>query len=344
MDRKLEIKFQPLFLSGFLLLFSLKVFSQNVQFWYGKEQHFGYPGNTQECVNILGTISSSTEVDVSYQINSGEHIAVTLGSDLHRLAGNGDFNIDIERSKLREGKNLLELNLFKKSTKTFLKKDSVWIHYSNQNIWPLPYAVKWDTVTNIQKVTQVIDGHWEIGTEGIQNKDVYYDRTLGFGDSTWRNYEVEAEIKIAGMNLPEKGPPTYDVIHAALAVYWPGHDKDSLQPHRKWFPLGATAEYRIRENASNASWRIFDGKNFYVEEPEKKQRSFHTWYRFKHRVENVESNTVIYKVKFWQADTTEPEEWDLIGKEQNADYLSGSALLLAHHTQLVCKWIQIRPL
>jgi hypothetical protein len=316
----------------------------NVNLWYGQEQYFGQWGNTQRQINILGSIQGlDTDCRVYYRLNGrDEKVDITLGSDLHRLAMEGDFNLDIDRTELKEGENHIRLYMERRGNAVLV--ETIRIHYTSTNTWPIPYNVDWSQVKRIQDAVEVVDGYWEITPAGVRIKEQYYDRILAFGDSSWLDYEVETSVIFHDYIAPAEGPPTYNVSHVAIASRWPGHDQDSLQPDRKWFPLGATSEFRITDEYDSCRWRIFDGENFYVEQELVDYRTIQAEkaYRLKHRVENISDSVVQYSVKFWPADEQEPEQWDLQALEKMTRKESGSALLLAHNTEVTFGNIYVR--
>ncbi len=317
-----------------------------IKIWYGLDQHFGNIGNAQRQINILGNIKSGNkQIKAYYTLNtSQEKHSLTLGCDLHRLAKDGDFNIEIERNDLIQGRNIV--HCFVALDDKILGDEEVIINYTNSRIWPLPYFIHWDHVTNIQDAVEIVDGEWELLDSGIRTKYKYYDRIIAFGDSSWRNYEVETTVTFHGYNPPGNGPPTYNVSHVAIASRWPGHDKDSLQPNRKWFPLGATSEFRITDNYDSCRWRIFDGENFYSEQSASNYRQIQPEiaYKLKHRVEDLAKNNTLYSVKFWEANEEEPLEWDFQATEISKKRESGSACLIAHNTDVTFGNISVVPI
>ena len=307
-----------------------------IHIWYGQDQCFGKWGNPQRQINILGNIQGLDDsCRVFYTLNGTDFKEdITLGSDLHRLAMDGDFNIDIQRSELLEGENFIDIIIERKGKKILSR--NLNFHYSSDKQWPIPYFVDWSQAEKLQDVVEVVDGHWEITPSGVHIRQQYYDRILAFGDSSWLNYEVETSVVFHDYIPPVEGPPTYNVSHVAIASRWPGHDHDSLQPDRKWFPLGATSEFRITDFYDSCRWRIFDGENFYMEQLPEDYRTIQAEqvYRLKHRVENISDSVVLYSVKFWHADENEPEQWDLQATERMTSKECGSALLLAHNTDV----------
>ena len=311
-----------------------------IDVWYGDAQEFGKLGLPQRWINIIGNVKAESGItSLTYSLNGESQKPLTLGSDLHRLAQPGDFNIDIDHKFLYEGENDLII-IAQDSAKNTTRKD-VKIHFNGSKKWPLPYSIDWSKVKKIQDVVQIVDGKWEITENGLHNVDTYYDRIVAFGDSTWRDYEIWTTVTFHAFTPPKKGPPTFNVSHAAIASRWPGHDVDELQPHRKWYPLGATSEFRLTAGLDSCRWRIFDGPKpnaarFYVEQPSGKYRKIviNKEYGMKHRVETIDENTTKYSVKLWPADEKEPEQWDFTGIEKDENIYAGSALLIAHNTNV----------
>lgn len=314
--------------------------SITIDVWYGDVQNFGQQGIPQKWINILGNIGSKNGIaSLSYTLNDLPADTLSIGSDLHRLAATGDFNIDIATALLRDEENTL--TIIAKDTMNNTLKKKVKINFTGSKKWPIPYSINWKDVHNIQDVVQVMDGQWEITKDGLHNIDTYYDRAVAIGDSTWTDYEVSTTVTFHSFTVPAKGPPTYEVSHAAIASRWPGHDVDEDQPHRKWYPLGATSEFRLTAGLDSCRWRIFDGPkpnlpDFYVEQPISDYRSIklNKKYGIKHRVETSDKGVTKYSVKLWPFDEGEPDGWDFTGIEQDENVTKGSALLIAHHTNV----------
>ena len=316
-----------------------------INIWYGKEQYFGNNGNAQRQINVLGNIQSEFKQVKAYYTLNDSYVKnyLTLGSDLHRLANEGDFNIEIERDQLKYGKNII--HLYVNLNDTILNNKDITVHYRDDRKWPLPYQVKWEKVSNIQDVVEIVDGKWELSDSGIRVKHEYYDRILSLGDSLWRNYEVETTVIFHGYTPPAKGPPTYNVSHVAIASRWPGYDIDSLQPNRKWHPLGATSEFRITDDYDSCRWRIFDGENFYNEQAVSAYRQIQPEleYKIKHRVEDLPGMRTLYSVKIWEKSEKEPSLWDFQATEISGNREHGSACLIAHHTNVTFGDITVVP-
>ncbi|MFC1573635.1 hypothetical protein ACFL30_00465 [Candidatus Latescibacterota bacterium] len=312
--------------------------SPDIDVWYGNEQSFGLPGNPQKWANILGSVSSENGIrSLAYSLNGEAVIPLSIGPDGKRLANPGDFNIDIDCHNLNVGANTVTISttdsLYNSSEST------VTVNYSHRQSWPLPYSIDWQTVNTFREAVQVVDGKWKLEADGIRIVEPYYDRVLALGDSTWTDYEVTAEVIFHGSRQPRKGiDGGASVIHAAIAMRWPGHDEDGLQPRVKWYPLGATAEFRLIEgNPDDCRWRIIGegGKDFkVVNEENGRAIKLGKRYIMKARVETRIDSSTLYSVKFWESNTVEPENWDLQAEEGIEDVQSGGALLIAHYTNL----------
>ncbi|MBK1879096.1 hypothetical protein [Pelagicoccus mobilis] len=317
-----------------------------VEFWYGENQSFGHLGNPQRQINLLGSIKAEAleTLEAGFFLNEeGEARMLTLGGDLHRLANVGDFNLELDRALLREGVN--RVRVFVEGPGGVVAERILEFTYTAGKSWPLPYEIQWENVSSIGDVVEVVDGRWELTEEGLRSMDPYYDRILCFGDESWTNYEVRTSVKFHGYRKPEEGPPTFDVIHVAIATRWPGHDVDELQPNRKWYPLGATSEFRFKEGYRGARWRVFDGAQFYAEQSQEGYRVIEpeTWYCMAHRVESLEDGSTLFSVKLWDANEEEPEHWDFRAIKPISGIQSGSTCILAHHTDVTFGDVLVLP-
>lgn len=129
------------------------------------------------------------------------------------------------------------------------------------------------------------------------------------------------------------------MAHAALAARFPGHQADDAQPHVRWYPLGATAEFRLGADLAQSSWRIFRGgaANTYpavITEPKQRKVELGMPYHLKLRVDSWAENKARYRVKAWRTGEKEPAAWDLDTTENKVTPPTGGALLIAHHTDV----------
>jgi hypothetical protein len=313
----------------------------NIDVWYGDRQAFGNPGNPQRAINILGNIRSDHPIKkLEYSLNGKDFHPLSMGADGRRLARDGDFNVEIYRYLLHEGMNDLRIRALDSSGDKAEKMVS--IRYSGKVTWPLPYHIDWQRNEEAgnpygisQEIVYLMDGKWRLENGRIRTVEPYYDRVLAFGDSTWENYEVRTDVIFYGHSRPDPGPPTFGVAHAAIAFRWPGHDIDTNQPHVKWYPLGATCEFKISADRDSCRWRMLYGGPSKTEDT-KRNRIIELGkvYKIAARVETIDVNTSRFSARLWDAEMPEPVSWDLVGIKENETMFSGSALLLSHNTDV----------
>jgi hypothetical protein len=322
--------------------------SPQIEVWYGDQQHFGQQGRAQRWVNILGNITAKEKVDtLHYRLNQGDLFPLTLGSDLHRLANEGDFNVEISWEDLKEGENVLQIHLETKEGQTVEKEINIHIHPSQK--WPMPYRVDFSKVKHPQERVQVVDGLWEINDDGIRTTEPFYDRVISLGDTSWTNYEATARITIHGFTPSEKGPPTYDVTHFGMAFRWRGHTMDGRQPSRQWYPLGAQGEFLLHSDQSTAKWRIlYDGgkeapKPTFAEKSNNIELNKEMY--IKGQVTTLEDGDTRYRFKQWMVGEPEPRDWDIEGLEKGEnDYSSGALCLVPHNSDVTIHEVMVEPL
>ena len=281
--------------------------------WYGDVQRFGHlGGHPQRWANVPGSVSPAERIaSLSYRLNGGGERPLSFREDRKRIAADGDFNVELARGDLYAGANALTIRAVASSGRS--TERAVTVEYDPDPAgWPLPYAIDWSAVTNLTDAVQPVDGRWELVPGGVRTRGRYYDRALAIGDGSWRDYEVRTTVAVHAVTGPGEGANDTGVAHAAIALRWPGHDADGLQPSVKWWPLGATAEFRLGRDLSACRWRIFDGRReFHRESPRRRPLAFDTPYRMVHRVESLPDGTNRYRAKLWPAGSPEPAGWDL---------------------------------
>ena len=165
--------------------------------WYGDNQNFGKNGIPQQWVNILGNVSAPSGIaSASYTLNGGAPQFLRVGPNGTRLADTGDFNVEIDHASLKPGANTVVITATDNLNNTTTHTVTVnWLNTGQ--VWPLPYSIDWSTATKISDVAQVVDGQWAIQPDGtVRTMQTGYDRTIAFGDETWTDYEITAEMTL----------------------------------------------------------------------------------------------------------------------------------------------------
>ena len=330
-----------------LILAASHVNAIEVNFWYGDQQYFGYPGKSQAWVNILGTIKgSSIDQDFYYRVNDNETKPLSLGSDLHRLASQGDFNIDLKWDGLGSGNN--RVSILHKKNNEFTQVGHVDVSIEADSEWPLPYSVDFSDVAELQKEVQVVDGYWKLTPEGIRTALPFYDRVICLGDKNWKNYESVTELTVHRYIKPRPGPPTYNVTHFGVSLYWHGHQLDNLQPHRKWYPLGAQGELLLRNTKKESRWRVLRDRPSKLN-PIAVSRPMPAILLNKRlliraRVQSIDEKTNLYRFKKWQAHQKEPQKWQIsVPESKETDFSAGALCLVAHNSDVTIHKVDVKP-
>jgi hypothetical protein len=314
----------------------------HIDVWYGHQQHFGRRFLCQRWVNVLGRVHDLVRgTSLVCELNGAPPQAISLGPDGHRLARAGDFNVEIDPINLRPGPNKLVLRAEAPDRQCCLCE--VTIVWERGRPEALPLAVQWSQATSIQDVAQVVDGRWALTPQGVRTLEPWYDRVIGLGDLSWRDYEVRTTVTFHGLHEPGAGDGGCGVIHAALALRWPGHDTDERQPRVKWYPLGATAEFRVNPRWRDCRWRILGGAGVRVESDRSRTIELGGRYGMKARVVSLADGGARYTAKLWPADGPEPEAWDISMDRPAGGVASGGALLIAHYTDVTFGDVQIVP-
>jgi len=316
-----------------------------IRFWYGADQVFGRLGAPQRWINVLGSIQPAAQVgSASYQLNGGVARSLSLGGDLHRLALEGDFNVELAWDEVRAGENDLSVAVQLRNGAHASTRMTFRVVKGKR--WPLPYAIDFREVTDLQEVAQIVDGFWRLDSMGVRTAQPYYDRVLAIGDTTWTDYQVTARLTVHDFTPPEPRPPTYDVTHFGLALRWRGHHDDGLQPRRKWFPLGAQGEFLVRVDPGRSMWRVLfdqtEGKP-HLYSADRRRTELGSPFLVKAQVSTLPDGRTRYRFKEWPEGTREPEIWDIEGYE-SGDYPSGGACLVAHNTDVTIHEVWVEAL
>jgi len=312
----------------------------NIDVWYGDNQTFGDLGVPQQWINILGNTSDPDGVqNLQYSLNGLPYVQLSIGPDNRRLLRNGDFNIELDYTELLSGSN--SVDIVATDSFSFVTTQTVTFNFTPYNIWPLPYAIDWSNVTNIQDVAQIVDGKWSIENSTVRTSETGYDRLIAIGDLNWHDFEIEVPVTINGVD------PSAPLPGVGVLLRWPGHyDWDASQPRFGWWPMGALGWYRYRPSGEGTDkLRIVGGTGSVVaEDLSGKKLTTGSTYIFKMQVLTPEGEGSWYRLKVWENGTPEPVSWDLETQESIINPQNGSVLLLAHHVDASFGNVSITPL
>lgn len=294
-----------------------------IDVWYGNQQEFGQVGNPQPYVNILGNVSDSDGISsLTYRLNGGAPLPLSLGPDGKRLETAGDFNIDIPTASLNVTPTNNSVEIIAVDGLSNSITSTVTVVFDNTNVWPLPYSIDWSTydTATLSDAVQIVDGDWIIDSTGARSTVIGYDRHLNIGGADWENYEVTAPITINSFG-------TY-FPYAGFQLRWNGNSDDPIsgfQPKAGWFPLGAATWYnhqRGRLEIYNSEGSIAASTPFVMVAGVE--------YMFKARVETVAGSTdSFYYLKVWENSLPEPADWSLITPGGPSQPASGSVILIS---------------
>ncbi len=317
---------------------------KKIIFWYGRHQKFGHLGEPQRWINILGHVSGPAQTEkVTFSLNKGPESPLTLGSDLHRLARAGDFNVELAWDNVKTGPNTLVISARSKEGNRHTA--SVILDVYRGKTRPFPCRVNFRDVKNLQDVVQIVDGHWRLVPDGVRTVTPYYDRVLSLGDTTWTDYQATIHLTIHDFTPPEPGPPTYNVSHFGVAQRWRGHHADGRQPSRRWYPLGAQGEFLLKTDLQDCRWRIlFDSGSekppLYAKKRKNLVLGAPVW--VKSQVVTLSGGRTRYRYKLWADNGPEPGGWDVEGLESN-DYPGGSLCLVPHNSDVTIHEVFVGP-
>ncbi|WP_370391138.1 T9SS type A sorting domain-containing protein [uncultured Winogradskyella sp.] len=301
-----------------------------IDIWYGDTQEYGNNGEPQVWCNILGNVSDTDAgsiTSLNYSLNGGSTVDLEIGPDNRRLENIGDFNVDLNVNDLVPGSNTVEITAIDNDSNTTTK--TVTINYTDGNLWPIPYTIDWSSlndITEINNVSHVVDGKFELTANGIRTAEPGYDRLIALGDKTSTNYEVLVPITIHSM--PGDGG-------VGVLLRWKGHTAAPVscdQPQCGWVPNGAI------------SWFRANRLEFYQGNSESFTPQLEVTYMFRTSVDtDAATGSTNYRIKFWEQGTPEPTAWNLEQTEGSSNLQEGSLMLIAHKADVTFGDVIVTP-
>lgn len=318
-----------------------------ISLWQGSEQTFGQNGRPQRWINVLGNVSPPASIqDLRFQIDHQDERPLSWGTDLHRLALPGDFNIELPYETISPGAHRLTIRATDLQGNKVSKTATLNVIPTKQ--WPLPYRIDFSRVSSLEDAVQIVDGHWELTPEGVRTQQRWYDRVLSLGDTSWTNYEARIRLTLHNFTPSQRHAPTYNVTHFGVALRWQGHTKDGRQPSRRWYPLGAQGEFLLANDLDQCQWRVLHNggpgwRPTYGNQRHAVTRDTPFWIRA--QVFSDSSDRTHYRFKQWASDNPEPEGWAVESSEPGeTDLKSGALCLVPHNSDVTIHEIDVRSL
>lgn len=317
---------------------------RSIEIWYGPRQSFGQVGEAQAWINILGRVRGVESLEaLRVAIHGGPAQTLSTGSDRHRLARPGDFNAELPWDGFHPGENSVRFHAEWRDGSA--AHADVTLQIERGRRWPLPYAVDFSSVKDLQAAVQVVDGRWVLTQDGVRTAEPYYDRVLCLGDASWTDFEATVLLTLHGFTPPAPGPPTYNVTHVGVALRWRGHTQDERQPSRQWYPLGAQGELLIGPDLPHCRWRILPNEKQRIYAGERNAVALNRPFRVKAQVATLADGRSRYRFKQWMDGDPEPQSWDVTACEPGAsDFPSGSLCLVPHNTDVTIHEVRVEPL
>ncbi|MFC1889604.1 DUF1349 domain-containing protein, partial [Thermodesulfobacteriota bacterium] len=312
-----------------------------VDVWYGPEQAFGEIGLPQRWINILGNVSDPDGISsLSYSLNGGPSLPLSIGPDGRRLAEDGDFNVEIDSAELLDGPNQLVITAT--DTLDNVTVENITINFATDSLWPMSYSAKnWSAVGNIQDAGQVVDGLWTLETGSVRPVQMGYDRLVALGDIQWTDYEVTVPITIHGIDMA--GFSKNSVAPAVgIVMRWQGHEAwDDSQPRWGYYPVGANAVYEFDGDETGSL--SLKGEGWSSGDPAARTLAYEVKYFWKMRVQTLPLRGSLFSLKLWEDGQPEPEEWEITALDEE-DLPAGCMLLSAHHVDANFGDVTVVPL
>ena len=308
-----------------------------IRVWYGTDQTFGDPGESQTWINILGDVTGEV-VSLSYSLNGAAYQALSIGPDTRRLQDEGDFNAEIAYAMLdgSAANEVVTIRAVMGSGEVFTR--DVFVNYEAGNLWDVNYNIDWASTTTISDAVQIVDGTWSIGADGVRPVDLGYDRLLTLGDRNWDNFEIS--LQVTPHDLLNQDPNGRDGGGFGIGMLWNGHTDDpipNIQPRAGWEP-GAAFFFSDTDGDGIARLALHPTVNFLKTiGTQNVAMQVETTYNIVLRVEQVGLYDRLYSIQVWEEGTAEPSGLTLQGI-QTFDIgeapTTGGAYLNAHYNDV----------
>ncbi len=325
-----------------------------IRFHGGTRPEFGRSGLPQRWVNVCGRVSGGARpVRTEARLNGGAPAPLGLGPDTARLPGDGEFNVELAVADLRVGLNALEVRAEDSSG----VRRSGMVDFLFEPLAAAPPPVLDMTAAEcptIYDFGQPVDGDWYLGEDGARCREMGYDRLLAFGDLSWTDYELLAEVVVHGFHEAHAGYPAAMGPGVGFLSRWTGHHEDGNQPSVEWRPCGVLGwyrygrdrndtvrDYRLCMMAGDTSAPGLSG--LLCEDTSGFRMVPGVPHFFRMRVKGRARGAARHSLKVWASDAPEPAAWNLESAGLACENSGGSILFVCHHTDASLRRLQVRP-
>lgn len=310
-----------------------------ITIWHGTSQAVGHLGYQQHDFNVLGNVSDISGISsLSYTVNGGSAVALTVGPDGRRLEDVGDFNADIPLTSLQSGINYIDIYATDGSGNP--NSTQMTVNYLSGS-YPLPTYIDWSALGSVQSAVQYVDGLWGMDSGNLRTQQVGYDRIVLIGDTAWQDYEISCPVTINA--LEEPGPLSGGAglgFYMRFTGYIVGGFRNfpDVQPKWGYQPAGGIGWLRWENGIDQAPYI-----QFYPGDSDNANNSAGQFpitvgstYNIKMRCETLDDapngdGITRYSFKIWQG-SNEPANWNFsIVQESQYALRKGGVGLLAHH-------------
>ena len=316
-----------------------------LELWYGDQQHFCQAGRPQRWLNVLGRVHQVPQLlGLDASLNGEEPRRISVGPDRRRLVATGDFNVELGIDDLKAGTNQLTLRASFNDGSQAERAVELIVHDGAPAY--LPLRIDWEKDGLLNPNVQVVDGKWECNGRYVTPRETGYDRLIAIGDMSWHDYEVLVPVVIHGMVARAYSRPS---VHTGVGIVmrWKGHSDcgadqyASGQPRFGPGPYGAIGWWTTW--ADDGEHLNFFDSDFKPLNQCPRHLMLNVPYLFRVRVFTPADGRPVYKLKVWEEETEEPDQWDVTAVAPHNGLEAGSLLLGIHETAASFGPVEVLP-
>jgi len=307
-----------------------QIWLPQIAFWPGLELAYGAYGRPQDRVTVLGRVSGDGLGGLSYTLNGGPSRPLAVGPLAPRLAGEGDFALEIDLAELAAGDNAVEVTAV--GPGGAVASETLILRLGPEAAQALPYEAAW-VGDAPEPLAHVVDGRWSVAGGWLAPAETGEYRGVALGDGAWEEYEVTVPVILGALDAPGAG--------VGLGVHWRGYGADGREPSETR-RLGALAWYRVPEAGGYARLEIVDAAGEVLGvDPASKPLAEGIANALTLRVQADAEGGSVYSLKTWPEGGAEPLGWDVTAFGPQAG--PGAVWLVAHRAAARYGAVRVSP-